>query len=133
VARVLVVDDDPDVLALVSHQLSRRGGHQVLQAASGPEALQVLEGRDPPDLAVLDVTMPEMTGLELATALRERYPRPTGPALPVVFLSARVQPSDVEAGRALGATYLTKPFVGTALLTAVDEALATTAAESTGW
>ncbi len=131
-ARVLVVDDDDDLLTLVAHQLGRRGGHQVLKASSGPDALAALEGRDPPDLAVLDVSMPGMTGLELAAALRERFPR-SGRPLPVVFLSARVQPSDIEAGEALGATYLTKPFVGTALLTAVDEALAESGAEPTGW
>jgi DNA-binding response OmpR family regulator len=67
---------------------------------------------------VLDVTMPRMTGLELATELRaldgmER--------LPVVFLSARVQPQDVAAGQALDATYLTKPFRGSALAAALDQ------------
>jgi CheY-like chemotaxis protein len=77
--------------------------------------------RGAPDLAVLDVSMPGMDGLELLERLRtidgmER--------LPAIFLSARVQPEDIEAGRALGATYLTKPFVATALLNAVKAALA---------
>jgi CheY-like chemotaxis protein len=51
--------------------------------------------------------------------------------LPAVFLSARVQPEDIERGRSLGATYLTKPFVASALLNAVERALAE--ANSAGW
>jgi CheY-like chemotaxis protein len=123
-ARVLVVDDDPDILALVQRQLQTRG-HQTLGAASPHEALALLAGRGAPDVAVLDVTMPRMTGLELATELRaldgmER--------LPVVFLSARVQPQDVAAGQALDATYLTKPFRGSALAAALDRVLGVTGA-----
>ncbi len=68
-------------------------------------------------MVVLDVDMPDVTGLELLARLRGDL---GDPELPAVFLSARVQPDEIEAGRALGATYLTKPFVASALLKAID-------------
>lgn len=118
-ARILVVDDDEDIRGLVQARL-RAAGHLVVAASSGPEALGVVAERGAPDLAVLDVSMPEMTGLDL---LRELRAREGMTQLPVIFLSAKVQEDDVEAGRSLGATYLTKPFVATALLSAVEKAL----------
>lgn len=118
-ARILVVDDDEDIRGLVQARL-RAAGHLVVAASSGPEALAVVGERGAPDLAVLDVSMPGMTGFDLLGELRAR----DGMAeLPVIFLSAKVQEEDVEAGRALGATYLTKPFVASALLSAVEKAL----------
>jgi CheY-like chemotaxis protein len=92
-------------------------GHPALTAASGPEALELLAGRRAPDIAVLDVSMPGMTGFELLRRLRAQKGYE---AMPAIFLSARVQPDDVEQGRAAGAVYLTKPFVTTALLKAID-------------
>lgn len=117
-ARVLVVEDDPDILNLVSMRC-RAAGHKVLGAATGPEALEAL-GETAPDVAILDVGLPTMTGFELLTELRKRE----GLAdLPAIFLSARVQQESIDEGLALGAAYLTKPFVASALLTAIDRAL----------
>jgi CheY-like chemotaxis protein len=127
-SRLLVVDDDPVVLNLVQIRL-KTGGHRVISASDSDEALRVVEERGLPDVAVLDVSMPGMSGLELLAQLRER---PGAERLPAIFLSARVQPQDIEAGRALGATYLTKPFVASALLAAVDRAL-DGAANTQGW
>lgn len=118
-ARVLLVEDDPDLRVLVEVRLKRLG-HLVLTVGSAVEALEVLAVKGPPDVAVLDVVMPGMSGLELLTRLRAD---PALAALPAVFLSGRVEPADIEAGRALGATYLTKPVVITALAAAIDEAL----------
>lgn len=119
-ARVLVVEDDPSIRQLVLTQL-RLAGHRVAGADSGREALELVEEKGPPDIAVLDVAMPEMTGIELLQELRGRE----GMAeLPAIFLSARVQPKDIAAGEALGAIYLTKPFVTSALLGAVERSLA---------
>ena len=116
--RVLVVDDDPNVRDLVSFRL-RKEGHRVLCAESGQEALALVESRGAPDVAVLDVTMPGMTGLELLPAMRAC----DGMAdLPAIFLSGRVEEADVAAGRALDAAYLTKPFSGIALTNAVARA-----------
>jgi CheY-like chemotaxis protein len=125
-SKLLVVDDDPDILALVQLRL-QRAGHRVIGASSGAEALALVAERGVPDLAVLDVSMPGMSGLELLSTLREQQAQD----LPAVFLSARVQPEDIERGRALGASYLTKPFIASALLNAVDRALAE--ANTEGW
>jgi DNA-binding response OmpR family regulator len=119
-ARVLVVDDDPDLLTLVEMQL-RHHGHRVITAASGPDALTlVAEKGGVPDLAVLDVAMPGMNGLALLGELRARKGLER---LPAIFLSARVGPEDIKAGTSLGAVYLTKPYVMSALLEAIDGVL----------
>lgn len=118
-AKVLVVDDDPDILELVARTI-RKDDHKVITASSGPEALRTVADRGAPDLAVLDVSMPEMDGLELLAALRQMDQLEE---LPAIFLSARVQESDIEAGRAMGAVYLTKPFVASALRTTLARLL----------
>jgi CheY-like chemotaxis protein len=128
-SRLLVVDDDPVVLNLVQIRL-KTGGHRVISATDPDEALRVVDERGLPDLAVLDVSMPGMSGLQLLEQLRQR---PGAERLPAIFLSGRVQPQDIDAGRALGATYLTKPFVASALLAAVERALHTVAVASDGW
>jgi CheY-like chemotaxis protein len=115
-SRVLVVDDDPNLRELVTIRLQKEG-HRVVGADSAAEALAVVEQRGAPDVVVLDVTMPGMTGLELLPAMRAL----DGCAgLPAIFLSGRVDHDDVEAGRALNATYLTKPFSAVALCKAVE-------------
>jgi DNA-binding response OmpR family regulator len=124
-ARLLVVEDDPDILALITTRC-RTAGHKVLSATSGPQALEVL-GDTPPDVAVLDVGLPQMTGFELLAELRKREGMDQ---LPAIFLSARVQQESIDTGRALGATYLTKPFVASALLGAIEKALP---AAGDGW
>jgi len=118
-ARVLVVDDDPDILNLVEFRL-RKGGHKVVAVPGGPQALEVVEARGAPDVVVLDVTMPEMDGFETLQRLRDLDGLEE---LPAIFLSARVLPEDVERGRAAGATYLTKPFSAVALLNAIERAV----------
>jgi len=118
-ARILVVDDDRDLRRLVDFRL-RKAGHQVLTAVDAAHALAIVMTRGAPDLAILDVVMPGMNGLDLLVALRKR----DGLArLPAIFLSARILPADIAAGRRLGATYLTKPFVAPALMAAVTAAL----------
>lgn len=128
-AKVLIVEDTADLRALLEVRL-RKTGHLVLGAASGEEALTLLAEKGAPDVAVVDVVMPGMTGLELHARLRED---PTYAAVPVIFLSARVQADDVAAGRALGAVYLTKPVVISALTNAIERVLQPTAAHGGGW
>ncbi len=118
-AQILVVDDDLDLRGLLDVRL-RKAGHQVLAAADGARALALVQEHGAPDLAVLDVMMPGMSGLELLVELRRRDGLER---LPAIFLSARILPADIAAGRALGATYLTKPFVAPALIGAVSAAL----------
>ena len=103
---VLVADDDGDILALVKTVLER-SGHEVMTAGDGVEALALARERRP-DLAVLDISMPELDGLEVLRRLRADD---ATSELPVVLLSARAQESDVELGFAAGASaYLRKPF-----------------------
>ena len=130
-ARVLVVDDDPDLLALIEIQL-RHHGHTVATAPSGPDALALVADRGAPEIAVLDVAMPAMNGFELFHAFRDQKDLPE---FPIIFLSARVTPRDVEAGRALDAIYLTKPYVMNALLEAIRNSLeaAQEKAAASGW
>ena len=129
VARVLVVDDDPDLRALVEVRLKRLG-HLVLAVGSGAEALEVLAVRGAPEIAVLDVLLPGMTGFDLLARLRQI---PACAELPIIFLSGRVEAADIEAGRALGATYLTKPLVISALANALDQALLATPRADASW
>lgn len=128
-AKVLVVDDTSELRALLEIRLGH-SGHQVLSASSGEQALRLLADKGPPDVAVLDVTMPGMSGLELYARLSAD---PAYAAVPVIFLSARVLPDDILAGRLMGAVYLTKPVVISALTSAIDHVLQPTTASGAGW
>jgi DNA-binding response OmpR family regulator len=118
-AKVLVVDDDPDLLTLVRIQL-RHHGHTVMTAPSGRDALALVASEGAPDVAVLDVSMPGMTGLELLGELRkiDGFAK-----LPAIFLSARTTPDDIKAGTSLDAKYLTKPYVMAQLLEAIEDSV----------
>ena len=118
-ARILVLDDDRDILRIVQLRLEKVG-HTVLGYSSPQKALELVLMGELPDLVVLDVSMPEISGLEVLQTLRVGFGLER---LPAIFLTARVREEDIEAGKALGATYLTKPFVATALFKAIDSAL----------
>jgi DNA-binding response OmpR family regulator len=119
-ARVLVADDDPDVRDVVVFKL-QQVGHDVLVAEDGGTAL-ALARRELPELAVLDVMMPRMTGLDVCRELRAD--RLTA-SIPVILLTARAQEGDVESGFAWGADdYLTKPFSPRELASRVRAVLA---------
>jgi DNA-binding response OmpR family regulator len=101
--RILVVDDDARTSASVSLYL-RHGGYDVVTAASGAEALDLI-GASPPDLLVLDLMLPEVDGLEVCRTIRERG------RIPVIMLTARSTEEDTLEGLAAGADdYVTKPF-----------------------
>jgi len=103
---VLVADDDEDILALVTFRLSREG-YRIITARDGEGALRAaLE--EAPDLAVLDVMMPKLTGLEVTERIRAAE---DGRRMPIVLLTARVQEADLARGLASGADeYVRKPF-----------------------
>jgi DNA-binding response OmpR family regulator len=103
---VLVADDDEDILELVAFRLER-AGYEVITAHDGTEALAAARERLP-DLAVLDVMMPGLTGYDVTRELRgDEATR----AIPVILLTARVQEADVNRGFEAGADdYLRKPF-----------------------
>lgn len=118
-ARLLVVDDDEDIRELLSLALGI-AGHDVLTASDGPDALDVL-ATEPIDLMVLDVSMPQMSGLEVARRVRATPPAPS----PVILmLSAMADPDDIAAGLAAGAdSYATKPFSIPSLTRTVEKLL----------
>lgn len=103
-ARVLVVEDDPDVRELVRRYL-RRDGHEVMAVGGGQAALAAIGQHGMPELAVLDVAMPGMDGFELLRRLRLQQPR-----LDVLFLTALWMPTDLDRIRRSGASHLAKPF-----------------------
>jgi DNA-binding response OmpR family regulator len=115
---VLVVDDEPTIVEVVSRYL-KRAGYETLAAADGPEALQVAEeGR--PDLIVLDVMLPQLDGIEVMRRLHER----PGSPVPVILLTARGEESDRLAGLRRGADdYVVKPFSPKELVARVDAVL----------
>lgn len=118
-ARVLVVEDDDTVREVVIAHL-RRGGHRVIDARSGEDALEAVADRSPPDVAVVDLGLPEMDGFTLVDELRYRAECED---MAVVFLSGRVEAAQVEEGRRRGGVYLTKPFIAAALLDAIERSL----------
>ena len=104
--RILVVDDEPDIVALVVYHLAK-AGYRVSSAASGPDAL-ALAKRDRPALVVLDLMLPGMSGFDVLAKLRDDE----GTAkMGVLMLTARKEEPDRIRGLELGADdYLTKPF-----------------------
>jgi two-component system alkaline phosphatase synthesis response regulator PhoP len=109
-ARILVVDDEPDILLL--HRLNLEGaGHEVLLAADGMKALERISD-DRPDCVVLDVMMPVLDGWGVLEALQERRGAP-----PVLVVSAKSAAADIEQALSMGAkAYLAKPFNAQTLL-----------------
>lgn len=118
-ARILVVDDDADMVMLLEIAL-RNAGYEVDTAADGEQALAAVAARAP-DLVLLDVTLPVLDGWQVLRRLKED-PR-TG-AIPVVMLTARTSERDLIRGQLEGAVrYIHKPFELDRLLAAVAEAL----------
>lgn len=114
--RILAVDDDPVNLQVVRNHL-RVEGMAVTVAASGREALALIEGGEVFDLVLLDVMMPGMTGFEVCRGLRHRY---NAAELPVIMLTAKNRLSDLTEGLNNGANdYLGKPFAREELLARV--------------
>ncbi|MGZ8715567.1 MAG: response regulator transcription factor [Gaiellaceae bacterium] len=103
---VLVADDDDDILLLVTTRL-RRDGFEVIAARNGEEALALVQERRP-DVAVLDIGMPKLDGLEVLQKIRADE---TLNAMRVLLLTAKAQESDVQRGLEAGAdAYVRKPF-----------------------
>jgi DNA-binding response OmpR family regulator len=117
VARLLVVEDEQDIRDLIAIRLLMVG-HSVVAMADAAGALETVDRTGAPDAYVLDVGLPGMDGFGLLSRLRD-----SGDTTPAIFLSGRAEPAEIGHGRALGAQYLTKPFVAGALISAVDEAL----------
>ncbi|GAP17135.1 response regulator transcription factor [Levilinea saccharolytica] len=118
-AKILIAEDEPDIRDLISFTL-QFAGHDVVAVGNGAEALEAAPGVMP-DLILMDVRMPRMTGYEACAAMKldERIKH-----IPVVFLSAKGQDAEIQNGLEAGASeYLLKPFAPDELTQRVSELL----------
>jgi DNA-binding response OmpR family regulator len=118
-ARILVAEDERDILDLITFTL-QYASHEVIPAGNGEEALDKAR-QEHPDLVLLDVRMPRLTGYEVCQFLKsdERTRN-----IPVVFLSAKGQEAEINAGLEAGATeYLLKPFAPDQLIAKLNAIL----------
>jgi CheY-like chemotaxis protein len=119
-AKILIAEDERDIRDLVAFTL-RFAGHEVFAASNGEEAVE-LAPRVNPDLILMDVRMPRMTGYEACKLLKAD---PDLKDIPVVFLSAKGQENEIQQGLASGAEdYLLKPFAPDQLTSRVKAILA---------
>jgi two-component system alkaline phosphatase synthesis response regulator PhoP len=104
--KILIAEDEPDIRELVAFTL-RFAGYEVVTASNGEEAVQMAV-KELPDLALMDVRMPRMTGYDACRAMKAN---PELKDIPVVFLSAKGQEGEIATGIEAGAEeYLLKPF-----------------------
>ena len=123
--KILVVDDDPDLLALVGFALNQ-SGFAVIKATSVSSANQAFAS-EAPDLAILDINLPDGTGFEICESIRKRS------RIPVMMLTARGEEEDLVRALDLGADdYLTKPFSPRTLLARVRALLRRAGLEAGG-
>jgi DNA-binding response OmpR family regulator len=105
--RVLIVEDEQDIAGLIKHTLERNGDAEADIVGTGEAALRVVTDR-PPDLIILDLNLPVLSGVEVCRILRAR---PDAKSLPIIMLTARTGENDRVAGLEQGADdYVTKPF-----------------------
>lgn len=124
--RILVVDDEEAVRGLV-RRIMQEAGYDVITAANGEEALEKLSQTDEqkPNLIILDITMPGLSGLETLGIIRERFD------IPVIILTAKQEVTTVRNALVLGADdYVRKPFRTTELLARVKAKLRRTTQKS---
>jgi CheY-like chemotaxis protein len=119
-AKILIAEDEPDIRELVAFTL-KFSGHTVFAVGNGAEAVEAAK-KELPDLILMDVRMPRMTGYEACQAMKLE---PATANIPVVFLSAKGQDSEIQEGIEAGAAeYLLKPFAPMELSGKVAELLA---------
>ncbi|MGH8736642.1 MAG: response regulator transcription factor [Burkholderiales bacterium] len=117
---VLIVEDDPDQLALADLRVSM-AGYAVRVARSAAELLAELRTRQPPDIVLLDVMLPDGDGFDILAKIRSHRKLAT---LPVVMLTAKTETEDIRRGLALGAdAYVTKPYSKSVLVDAIRQVL----------
>jgi two-component system phosphate regulon response regulator PhoB len=118
--RVLVVDDDPELLQLVRVLLSRINV-ETITVENATDAAQVLRTEALPDLLILDMMLPDVSGVEF---LRQMRAKSNFDTLPVLILSALIDPDRIRAALDAGADrYLTKPYIANNLITVVQDML----------
>jgi DNA-binding response OmpR family regulator len=121
--KILIVDDEPNIVAALEFLL-QRSGYDVLLAQHGEAALKQIE-QHRPDLVLLDVMMPLKSGYEVCQRLRERA---EWQQIKIIMLSAKGREAEVNKGLSLGADlYVTKPFSNEDLVAKIDELLGSAA------
>jgi len=119
VAKILIVEDSPTILAIIKETLEA-SGYSVITAVDGIEGLGLAQ-KESPDLVILDLMLPKMDGYKVCALLKKdaKHAR-----IPIIMFTARSQESDKKMGQDLGANaYLTKPFEPELLLSKVKELL----------
>jgi len=118
-ARILIAEDERDIRDLIKFTLSF-GGYEVVDATNGEEAVEAAK-REIPDLILMDVRMPRKTGYEACAEIKAD---PRLKDIPVIFLSAKGQDAEIQAGMQAGATeYLLKPFAPDQLIQRIQSVL----------
>ena len=118
-SRIFVIDDDPELLMMVG-MILRRAGHETILASDSVEGAERLI-KEKPDLLILDLMMPHMSGFEVCRKIRST---PDVSELPIMILTARIQENDREAAFESGATdYMTKPITSRQLTSRVAQLL----------
>jgi CheY-like chemotaxis protein len=116
---VLIIDDEIHIRRLTA-QVLEMAGYRVIEAASGSQALRLIE-ETRPDVITCDITMPGMTGFEVLEALKSQ---PSTAGIPVIMVTATGQEKDAARATELGAAdYITKPFGSTSLLETIERQL----------
>ncbi|HON08555.1 MAG TPA: response regulator, partial [Verrucomicrobiota bacterium] len=104
--KILIVDDEPDVIELVEYNL-KNAGFDVIKSVDGNEALKKIQNENP-DLILLDIMLPNIDGFEICKILKRN---PDTAAIPIIMLTAKAAEVDRVVGFELGADdYITKPF-----------------------
>ncbi len=118
-ARVLLVEDEPDI-AQTTKVILEMNGYEVIIATNGVDGLSKV-GSEKPDIAILDISLPEMNGFDICRKIKcnKNYRK-----LPVIMFSSKFQPNDITFAKALGADeYITKSAEPEALISKIEELL----------
>ena len=119
--KIMVVDDEPDVAFTVEYNLNKAdNSYDISHVNNGKQCIELLENKQIPDLILLDIMMPEMSGWEVYKKLKEN---PDWKKIPVVFLTARNDLVAKKAGSFLGDDYIEKPYDPTDLKKRIDKLL----------
>jgi len=117
--KILIVDDNPDLIAILQIQLENKG-YDIIQAANGRQAVN-MAATQLPDLIVMDVMMPQMNGLQASRLIREN---PMTRSIPMLASTAKVSYADTEECLESGFNdHIDKPFTGTQLASRIEKLL----------
>jgi len=117
--KIVIIEDEPDTAEMYA-EMMRISGYEVVKYYGGLSAVAHLADQDP-DAVILDLMMPDLSGLEVLNYIKEK---PDLSDLPVIIVSAKTMPEDVEKGLRAGAVaYLTKPVSFADLRVAIDDAV----------